>query len=56
MGLLYLLFALSSEDVNYYIVLNQTTDPELFGTFCTVQYIIVIGLNPLDELFASATA
>jgi hypothetical protein len=46
-------FALSFEDLDY-SVLNKTNDPELLETPCIV-HVLVLGLNPLDELFTFAT-
>ena len=42
-------FALSFEDLDY-SVLNKTSNPELLETPCRV-HVLVLGLNPLDELF-----
>lgn len=47
------IFALSSEDLDY-SMLKKTTESELLETSCIV-IILVLGLNPLDELFTFAT-
>jgi len=47
-------FALRSEDLDY-SVLNKNTDPGLLETSCIV-HVLILGLNPLDELFTFATA
>jgi hypothetical protein len=36
-------------------MLNKTADPEVLETSCIVR-VLVLGLNPLDELFTFATA